>query len=137
MTSLFYSSTIEFFNLENAPQPILVSDLIPLVRAMYKPLITVYYFGENKIPKLKKTKGRADFFSAGLPSTDESRFYAKGGQKTYISVLFLTTEYGLFSFRYSFGKIQLYDKIRQLNRQLNRRPHRILQIHTAPKTPIT
>ena len=73
--------------------------------------------------KLKKTKGRADFFSAGLPSADESRFYAKGGQKTYISVLFLTTEYGLFSFRYSFGKIQLYDKIRQ--------------IHTAPKTPIT
>lgn len=44
----------EFFNLENAPQPILVSDLIPLVRAMYKPLITVYYFGENKIPKLIK-----------------------------------------------------------------------------------
>ena len=44
----------ELFNLDSAPQPIIVSDLIPLIRAMYKPLITVYYFGENKIPKLIK-----------------------------------------------------------------------------------
>ncbi len=44
----------EYINLQTAPQPLIVADLIPLVRAFYKPLITVYYFGNNKIPKLIK-----------------------------------------------------------------------------------
>lgn len=45
---------IEYINLQAAPQPLLVADYIPLVRAMYKPLVTVYYYGNNKIPKLIK-----------------------------------------------------------------------------------
>lgn len=45
---------VEYINLQLAPQPMVVADLIPLVRAIYKPLITVYYFGNNKIPKLIK-----------------------------------------------------------------------------------
>ncbi len=45
---------VEYINLQMAPQPMIVADLIPLVRAIYKPLITVYYFGNNKIPKLIK-----------------------------------------------------------------------------------
>lgn len=45
---------IEFLNVQSAPQPLLVADLIPLTRAIYKPLITVYYYGNNKIPKLIK-----------------------------------------------------------------------------------
>lgn len=45
---------LEYFNVQNAPQPLLVADLIPVTRAIYKPLITVYYFGNNKIPKLIK-----------------------------------------------------------------------------------
>lgn len=36
------------------PQPYVVQDLIPYIRAVYKLLIQVYYFGENKIPKLIK-----------------------------------------------------------------------------------
>ncbi|MCR5189534.1 MAG: hypothetical protein K6C97_11420 [Treponema sp.] len=45
---------VEYINLQLAPQPMIVADLIPLVRAIYKPLITVYYFGNNKIPKVIK-----------------------------------------------------------------------------------
>ncbi len=45
---------VEYINLQMVPQPMVVADLIPLVRAIYKPLITVYYFGNNKIPKLIK-----------------------------------------------------------------------------------
>ncbi len=48
------SIKVEYINLQAAPQPLLVADLIPFVRAMYKPLVTVYYFGNNKIPKLIK-----------------------------------------------------------------------------------
>lgn len=44
----------EFINLETAPHPLIVADYIPLIRAMYKPLVTVYYYGNNKIPKLIK-----------------------------------------------------------------------------------
>lgn len=44
----------EYINLQTVPQPMIVADLIPVVRAIYKPLITVYYFGNNKIPKLIK-----------------------------------------------------------------------------------
>lgn len=45
---------VEYINLQSAAQPMLVADLIPLVRAIYRPLITVYYFGNNKIPKVIK-----------------------------------------------------------------------------------
>lgn len=40
--------------IQDLPQPYVVQDLIPYIRAVYKPLIQVYYFGENKIPKLIK-----------------------------------------------------------------------------------
>ena len=36
------------------PQPILVCDLIPFIRAVYRPLMTVYYYGSSKIPKIIK-----------------------------------------------------------------------------------
>ena len=45
---------LEYINLQNAPQPMIVADLIPITRAIYKPLITVYYYGNSKIPKLIK-----------------------------------------------------------------------------------
>ena len=45
---------VEYINLQGLSEPLIVSDLIPLVRAIYKPLITVYYFGNTKIPKLIK-----------------------------------------------------------------------------------
>jgi len=44
----------EYYNLENVTEPLIIADLIPFVRAIYKPLITVYYYGNNKIPKLIK-----------------------------------------------------------------------------------
>ena len=44
----------EYATLENAPGPILVCDLIQYTKAIYKPIITVYYYGSNKIPKLIK-----------------------------------------------------------------------------------
>lgn len=40
--------------LQDLPEPYVVQDLIPYIRAVYKPLIQVYYYGENKIPKLIK-----------------------------------------------------------------------------------
>ena len=44
----------EYATLENAPGPILACDLIQYTKAIYKPIITVYYYGNNKIPKLIK-----------------------------------------------------------------------------------
>ena len=44
----------EYATLENAPGPILTCDLIQYTKAIYKPIITVYYYGNNKIPKLIK-----------------------------------------------------------------------------------
>lgn len=44
----------EFSLLENNPQVILTNDLIPITRAFYKPLITIYYYDTKKIPKLIK-----------------------------------------------------------------------------------
>lgn len=40
--------------IQDLPQPYVVQDLIPYIRAIYKPLIQVYYYGDNKIPKLIK-----------------------------------------------------------------------------------
>jgi len=43
----------EYIDLQNI-QGLIVADLIPVVRAMFKSLITLYYYGTNKIPKLIK-----------------------------------------------------------------------------------
>ncbi|MBR1638343.1 MAG: hypothetical protein IJ688_03050 [Treponema sp.] len=43
----------EYFDLQNI-QGLIVADLIPVIRSIYKSLITVYYYGNNKIPKLIK-----------------------------------------------------------------------------------
>ncbi len=45
---------IEYINLQGLTEPMIVADLIPLIRQIYKPLITVYYYGNTKIPKLIK-----------------------------------------------------------------------------------
>ncbi len=45
---------VEYIYLQDFSEPLIVADLIPLVRAIYKPLITVYYYGNTKIPKLIK-----------------------------------------------------------------------------------
>lgn len=45
---------MEYYNLQNAPQPLVVADFIPLTKAIYKQLIAVYYYGTNKIPKVIK-----------------------------------------------------------------------------------
>lgn len=45
---------IEHINLQNAPSPMIVADLIPYTKAIYKQIIQVYYYGTNKIPKLIK-----------------------------------------------------------------------------------
>ena len=45
---------VEYINVQRAPKPLILADLIPVVRAFYKPLISVYYYGINKIPKLIK-----------------------------------------------------------------------------------
>ncbi|MCF0242795.1 MAG: hypothetical protein HUK25_09160 [Treponema sp.] len=44
----------EYNALADINEPLLVQDLIPFIRAIYKPLITVYYYGDTKIPKLIK-----------------------------------------------------------------------------------
>ena len=44
----------EYATLENAPGQILACDLIQYTKAIYKPIITIYYYGNNKIPKLIK-----------------------------------------------------------------------------------
>ena len=44
----------DFLNIQELAQPWLVADLIPLVRSIYKNVITVYYYGNSKIPKLIK-----------------------------------------------------------------------------------
>ncbi|MCQ2592731.1 MAG: hypothetical protein MJ188_08090 [Treponema sp.] len=44
----------EYTAIQSAQNQVVVSDLIPLIRAIYKPLITIYYYGNNKIPKVIK-----------------------------------------------------------------------------------
>lgn len=48
------SIKVEHLSLQNAPSPMVVADLVPYIRAIYKPIIGVYYYGSNKIPKLIK-----------------------------------------------------------------------------------
>jgi hypothetical protein len=45
---------LAYIDLQDVPEPVLVSDLVPVIRAIYKPLMTVYYYGDTKIPKLIK-----------------------------------------------------------------------------------
>ncbi len=45
---------LSHIELMDLPQPYVVQDLIPYIRSIYKLLIQVYYYGENKIPKLIK-----------------------------------------------------------------------------------
>jgi hypothetical protein len=45
---------LAYIDLQNIPPPLLVSDFVPLVREIYKPLMSVYYYGDTKIPKLIK-----------------------------------------------------------------------------------
>ncbi|MFA6856718.1 MAG: hypothetical protein WCR31_05860 [Treponema sp.] len=45
---------LAYIDLKDIPAPILTADLMPVVRAVYKPLISVYYYGSTKIPKLIK-----------------------------------------------------------------------------------
>lgn len=40
--------------IQSLPAPVLVSDFTDFVKTIYKPLITVYYYGNSKIPKLIK-----------------------------------------------------------------------------------
>lgn len=44
----------EYATLRTVQDQILVCDLVNLVKAIYKPIISVYYYGTNKIPKLIK-----------------------------------------------------------------------------------
>ena len=45
---------LALIDVQDSEPPYLVSDLIPFTQAMYRLLIQVYYYGENKIPKLIK-----------------------------------------------------------------------------------
>jgi len=45
---------LAYIELQDVPEPVLVSDLVPVIRALYNPLMTVYYYGDTKIPKLIK-----------------------------------------------------------------------------------
>jgi hypothetical protein len=45
---------LAYIDLQDVPEPVLVSDLVPVIRALYKPLMTVYYYGDTKIPQLIK-----------------------------------------------------------------------------------
>ena len=44
----------EYAHLKDVKPPVLTKDLISITRVLYKPLITLYYFGDTKIPKLIK-----------------------------------------------------------------------------------
>ena len=79
---------IEYFNVQNAPQPLLVADLIPTTRAIYKPLITVYYYGNSKIPKLIK-----EIYSDEVAYPDSPQEKLSGYAKQAITEwLYLETE---------------------------------------------
>ena len=45
---------LALIDLQDAQPPYLVSDVLPFTRAMYRLLVQLYYYGENKIPKLIK-----------------------------------------------------------------------------------
>lgn len=45
---------LAYIELQDIQEPLLVADLVPLVRAIYRPIMSVYYYGDTKIPKLIK-----------------------------------------------------------------------------------
>lgn len=45
---------LAYIDLEDVPVPVLTADLIPVIRTVYKPLMSVYYYGDTKIPALIK-----------------------------------------------------------------------------------
>lgn len=45
---------LAYIDLQDVPVPVLTADLIPVIRTIYKPLMSVYYYGDTKIPKLIK-----------------------------------------------------------------------------------
>ncbi|NLC93511.1 MAG: hypothetical protein GX677_08640 [Treponema sp.] len=71
-----------------ANEQLLTADLIPIVRAIYTPIITVYYYGNNKIPKLVK-EIYAD--EANYPDAPQDKLsgYAK---QTITEWLYIDTE---------------------------------------------
>lgn len=48
------SIKMEYMNIESPDDPLIVEDLIPLVREFYKLLLTIYYYGPGNIPKMLK-----------------------------------------------------------------------------------
>ena len=64
---------IAYGDLFALPPPLLVCDLIPFIRAVYNPLMTVYYYGSSKIPKIIK-EIYAD--EIAYPDTDKEKLQA-------------------------------------------------------------
>ena len=77
----------EYIELQNI-QGLIVADLIPIVRAIYKSLITVYYYGNNKIPKLIK-EIYGDMIAYPDAPKDKLSIYAK---QAITEWLYLDTE---------------------------------------------
>lgn len=61
---------VEYENLASSTEQLLTADLIPYVRTIYRPIMSIYYFGENKIPKLIK-----DIFTeiSAYPEVDQNK----------------------------------------------------------------
>lgn len=78
----------EYNELQTQTTPILTADLIPFVRAIYTPLITLYYYGNNKIPKLIK-EIYAD--EAAYPDSPQDKLSAMAKQ-AITEWLFIDTE---------------------------------------------
>lgn len=77
-----------FANITQIKDNTLVADLIPYIRAIYRPILTVYYYGENKIPKLIK-EIYADI--AAYPDVDQNK--VSGIAKSAITQwLYISTE---------------------------------------------
>ncbi|MBR7064798.1 MAG: hypothetical protein IKI31_06610 [Treponema sp.] len=48
------SIRLAYIELQDIQEPLLVADLIPLIKSIYRPLMSIYYYGDTKIPKLIK-----------------------------------------------------------------------------------
>lgn len=79
---------LAYIDLQDVPQPVLTVDLIPVVKAIYKPLMGVYYYGDTKIPKLIK-----DIYADEAAYPDSPREKLSGMAKEAITTwLYLDTE---------------------------------------------
>lgn len=74
--------------IQSLPQPVLTEDLIPYTRAVFKMLITVYYYGTNKIPKLIKEIYNDESSYADAPKDQLSSF----AKKAITEWLYIDTE---------------------------------------------